>query len=254
MPEPFLIRYMQPLLGGRRAECFELVTDALDEGSPAEELICDIIWPATAQIDRLFRDDRINTAVEHMAARINRTIADQLQARLPKREPTGRRLLIACADGPHEELGAQMVADLAQADGWDVYFVGGGVPDDEILAMVGQLRPEILLIFGAEPEAVPNTRAMIERIRDIGVCPTMNIVVSGGIFNRADGLWQEIGADAYCPTLRAVLETINTIEPRVPHPPRLGIVKKRRRRRKNSTTPGTAPGAAEKRPADAAPV
>ena len=32
MPEPFLIRYMQPLLAGRRAECFDLVADAISNG------------------------------------------------------------------------------------------------------------------------------------------------------------------------------------------------------------------------------
>lgn len=232
MPEPFLIRYMQPLLAGRRAECFQIVADAVREGTSVEELICDVIWPARAQVERLYQDDRINTAMEHLACRINRTVADQLQTHLPRQRPNGKRALIASADGPQEELGAQIVADLLQADGWDVYFVGGGVPDDEILGMVGQLCPQVLVIFGAHPEAVANTRAMIERIRDVGVCPTMNIVVSGGIFNRADGLWHEVGADAFCDSPRAVLATANRLDPRAPQPPRLGMVKKRRRRRK----------------------
>ncbi len=53
MPESLLIRYLQPLLAGRRAECFELITDAVRQGSPAEELLCEVIWPARAQIERL---------------------------------------------------------------------------------------------------------------------------------------------------------------------------------------------------------
>ncbi len=234
MPEPLLIRYLQPLLAGRRAECFELIAHALRAGNPAEDLICQVIWPAMAQVERLFRDDRINTAVEHMAVRINRTVADQLQAHLPKRPPTGQRALIACADAPQEELGAQMVADLLQSHGWEVLFVGGGVPDDEILALLGQFRPQVFLIFGAAPEAVPNTRNLIQRIREIGTCPTMNIVVIGGIFNRAEGLWREVGADAFCEQLRQVIPTCSQLGPRLPNAPRLGIVKKRRRRRKSA--------------------
>jgi methanogenic corrinoid protein MtbC1 len=241
MPEPFLIRYLQPLLTGRRAECFDLVSDALRGGAKAEDLVSEVLWPAMAQVERLFRDDRINTAVEHMACRINRTLADQLQVHLEREPAIGKRVIIACADGPQEELGAQMVGDLLQARGWDVYFPGGGVPDDELLALIGQHRPHVFLIFGAIPEAVPNTRALIERIREVGACPTMNIVVIGGIFNRADGLWREIGADAFCETPAAVLETAPQLGPRTPHAPRLGIVKKRRRRRKNS---GSLVGAA----------
>lgn len=237
MSEPFLIRYMQPLLAGRRAECFDLVNQAIQSGTSAENLLCDVLWPAVAQVERLYADDRINVAIEHMAGRINRTIVDQLQAHLPRKPHCGKRLLVACADDEGGELGAQMVADLFQADGWEVFFVGGGVPDDEILMMVGSLRPHILLIFGAHPEAVANTRAMVERIRDVGVCPSMNVVVTGGIFNRADGLWQEIGADAFAATPRSVLDKANELGPRQPHVPRLGIVKKRRRRRKNATSP-----------------
>jgi methanogenic corrinoid protein MtbC1 len=239
MSEPFLIRYMQPLLAGRRAECFDLVAEAVQNGISAEELICDVVWPAMSQIERLYDDDRINGAVEHMACRINRTVADQLQAHLPKRPLVGKRVLVASADNPGEELGAQIVADLFQSSGWEVFFIGGGVPDDEILMMVGQLRPQLMLIFGAHPEAVANTRAMIERIRDIGVCPTMNILVTGGIFNRADGLWQEIGADAFAGTPRCVLETAGELAPREPNTPHMGIVKKRRRRRKSTLTPAT---------------
>lgn len=234
MSQPLLIRYMQPLLAGRRSECFELVTQALQQGTPADDLLCNVVWPAMSQIERLYDDDRINCAAEHMATRINRTVVDQLQAHLPQRPLRSQRVIVVSADGLHEELGAQMVADLFQASGWEVYFPGGGVPDDEVLAMVGQLRPAALLIFGAQPEAVASTRALIERIRDIGVCPLMNIVVTGGIFNRADGLWQEIGADAFSANPREVVSLVNDLGPREPGTPRLGIVKKRRRRRKST--------------------
>lgn len=234
MPEPLLIRYLQPLLNGRRAECFGLIRDAITGGTNADDLLVDVIWPAMSQVERLYHSDRISTAAEHMACRINRTVADQLQVHLPRVHTNGRRVIVACADTEHEELGAQIMADLFGAEGWEVFFVGGGVPDDEILALVGQQRPELLLIFGAQAEAVPNTRALIDRIRDVGVCPTMNVVVTGGIFNRADGLWREIGADAYAEQPRPVLRLASEMKPRIPHAPRLGVVKKRRRRRKET--------------------
>ncbi len=34
----------------------------------------------------------------------------------------------------------------------------------------------------------------------------MQIMVSGGLFNRAEGLWQEIGADAFAATAEQALE------------------------------------------------
>lgn len=232
MSQPLLTRYLQPLLAGRRSECFELIHDALKAGAAAESVLNDVVWPAMVQVERLFNDDRINTAIENMACRINRTVADQVQTRLPKFPANGRRALITCAEEMRQELGAQMIADLFQARGWEVFFIGGGVPHDEILSLVGELRPHVMVVFGTSAGGVPAARRMIEIIRDIGVCPTMNIIVSGGVFNRADGLWQEVGADVFAPDAHSVLTLADETPARIPGPARLGIVKKRRRRRK----------------------
>ncbi|MBU0618142.1 MAG: cobalamin-dependent protein, partial [Planctomycetes bacterium] len=201
-------------------------------GHDAEELAFDVVWPAVAQVERLFRDDRIDIAIDDMACRISRTVTNQLQAHLPRKGPNGKRILICCADDEREQIGGQMLADLFQADGWDVYFIGAGVPDDELLRLVGQLRPQALMIYGIRPPEVPGVRHTIELIREIGVCPTMNIVASGGVFNRVDGLWEEVGADVFVEHPRDAVRTITGLEPRKPGPRRLGIVKKRRRRRK----------------------
>jgi methanogenic corrinoid protein MtbC1 len=240
MPEPLLIRYMQPLIAGRRAECFSLIADALHTGQSAEEIICDVVWPAMVQVDRLFRDDRINSAAEHMACRINQAVVGQLQPKLNQEPRNHKRVLVTCGVGDQEELGAGVVADLLQADGWEVFHVGGGVPEDEVLTMVGHVRPHVLVLFATRPEDVPETRRLVEMIREVGVCPTMNIVVSGGIYNRADGLWQEVGADLFSPSPRELRATLRDLEPRQPHAPRVAVVKKRRRRRK--ATIAAAPG------------
>ena len=183
MTEPLLTSYLQPLLAGRRAECFEMIQKALHAGRDARKLIFDVLWPAMAQVERLYRDDRINTAVDNMATRINRTVADQLQVRLSTSPPDGRRILVTCADEPREELGAQMIADLFQAEGWDVFFAGGGIPYDEMVTLIGQLRPNVLLMFGTQPESVPLVRQFVLTLREIGVCPTMNVVVSAPVCN-----------------------------------------------------------------------
>ncbi len=238
MAQPMLTRFLQPLLAGRRAECFSMIQEAADNGMPASTLLCEVIWPAMSQVDRLFRDDRISGAAANMATRINRTAADQLQARLPRRLANGKRAILLCTEDPQEEIGCQIVADLFGAEGWEVYFLGGGVPDDEILTLVGQVRPDVLVIFGTNPQGAPLVRNLIGLIRDVNACPSMNIIVSGGVFNRADGLWREVGADVFADAATDVLSVAATLTPRAPGAPtRVGVVKKRRRRRKLQPVP-----------------
>jgi methanogenic corrinoid protein MtbC1 len=223
---------MEPLLGGHRQECRRIVRDALAEGVKPNTIYHEVFWPTMVHLDGLYREDRINIAVEHMATRITRSLADQLQAHLPPCVPNGRKIIIACADDEPEELGAQMLADLFEADGWMVYFLGGGVPNDEILPLVGEHRPDILMVYGSKPRGVPGVRQLIDLLADVGVHPTMNVMISGGVFNRADGLWEEIQADLFAPTAAEALEVARDSKPKVPVPRKPGVPKKRRRRRR----------------------
>jgi len=229
-----MTQYMDSLLKGERARCRAVVEGALNQGVAARIVIEDLLWPAMEQVDKLFRDDRINVASEHMATRINRVLADQVQMHVPRSQPNGRRVVITCAHDEPEELGGQMCADLFEADGWDVYFVGGGVPHDEVLSLVGQLQPSVLVIFGSKPADAPRIRDLCLTIRDVNSAPSMNIIVSGGGFNRAEGLWQEVQADLFARNAQDALIQANETGPRAASlPVREGPKKRRRRRRTN---------------------
>jgi len=60
----------------------------------------------------------------------------------------------------------------------------------------------------------------------------MNIMISGGVFNRADGLWEEIDADLFAPSAAEALTAAENTEPRKPEIRIPGAPKKRRRRRR----------------------
>ena len=231
---PILERYVRLLVSGHRVECRELIRQQLEKVEDATEIYHTLLWPAMEQVEKLYRSDRINSAAERMATLINRAVADQLQVHLGRRPENGKRMLIACAEGEPEELGSQMCADLFEASGWEVYLLGGGVPNDEILNLVGQLRPDILLVFGTQPTGVPGVRRLIDLIRDIGSNPTMNIMVSGGVFNRAEGLWKEVNADLMARTALEALPLAEQAEARDPTIKVAGPAKKRRRRRRPS--------------------
>jgi len=82
-------------------------------------------------------------------------VADQLTLRVSREPRKGRSMLIICSPGEPEELGAQITTDLAEAKGWTVHFAGGGVPNDEIVGWIGQIEPEVLLVYGTIPPAAP---------------------------------------------------------------------------------------------------
>ena len=225
-------QYVQHLFLGKRSEARQVVLAAHDRGVSAAKLLTHVIWPAMAQVEKLYRNDRISRVAEHMATRINRTVADQLQVLLVRAPKTGKRMVVMCGEGEQEELGAQIVTDLFEAQGWSVWFVGSGIPDDEVLELVGQLEPDILAVYGAQAAEVPGIRRLISLIREVGVCEDMQVLVSGGVFNRADGLAEEVRADLFAEDIAGVLKAVADNPVRIPKPdvPEPG----RRRKRKKT--------------------
>ena len=192
-----LERYLHHLLDGDRKQCRMVVEECLQSGMPANLVYTEIIWPIMVEIDNLNRENRISPVKEHLATRINRTIVDQLQNKLPHRDDKDKKIVICCAENELQELGAQITADLFESDGWQVKFLGGGLINDDILAYVNEYAPDILFIYGATPQQAPGIRKLINRIKDVNAWPDMRIMVSGGLFNRAPGLWQEMEADMF---------------------------------------------------------
>ncbi|MGB2819425.1 MAG: cobalamin-dependent protein [Phycisphaerae bacterium] len=232
-------QYLEHLFLGKRCEARELIFAAHDRGVQASKLLKLIIWPAMDQMAKLYRSHHISLITEHMATRINRMLADQLHGFLARQPKTGQRIVITCGAGESEELGAQIIADLFEAKGWSVWLLGSGVPNDEILEFAGKIRPDVLCVFGTRPSEVPGIRKLIDLIRSVGVCNEMQILVSGGVFNRAEGLADEVRADLFAPTITAVLQVVADHPVRVPKPdvPEPG---RRRKRKRKSAAPATA--------------
>ena len=101
---------------------------------------------------------------------------------------------------------ARFFADLFESEGYTVRFAGGGVPEDEVLKLVGEFRPDLLVMFGTLPSGVPAVRKLIDYLREVNSCPDMQVMCCGGIYRRAEGLAEEIGADLYAPDGAAAVQ------------------------------------------------
>ncbi len=226
--EDVLARYLEALLQGDRKTCRSVVEETMQSGIPANSVYLHLIWPVMSEIERLVRTDRITSIQEHLATRINRTIVDQLQNKLPRRPAKGKKVAVCCAPDELHELGAQMMADLFESDGWQVRFLGGGLGNDDIFGYINEYAPDVLLVYGTAPRQAPDVRRLIDRVRGVNAWPDLRIIVSGGLFNRAEGLWEEIGADGFAPTAAEVLQ-VAADDTQVADPDRRTVNRRKRR-------------------------
>lgn len=226
--DTLLEQFQAPVFAGDRSGARAIVAEAFESGCTSEEILMALIWPTMEKISALYRADKINTGVHHMASRLLRMLADQLALRLERSDRNARSMLVVCSPGEPEELGAQITTDIAEAHGWAVHFAGGGVPNDEIVGWIGQLQPQVLMVYGTIPSACPMVRQLIDLLHDVGICPKLQIICSGGVFNRADGLAEEIGSDLFAPNPIEALQLLAEYPSKRATPEQQTVGRKRR--------------------------
>ena len=201
--------YLESLMSGDRVICRKLIEASLTTGKSAHSLLTELVWPAMELLQTLYREDRINSVTLNMATRLNRIITDQIAGQLEKKPSNDKTVLIFCGNAEPEELGGQITAELFEADGYSVRFAGGGVPHDEVLKLIGDLRPHLLVMFATLPSGIPDVRKLIDWLKEVNSCPEMQIMCCGGIYKRAEGLAEEIGADLYAADAAGAVEVAN---------------------------------------------
>jgi methanogenic corrinoid protein MtbC1 len=201
-------RLFESLVGGDRASARQIVSESLRQGVPAATMLSDLFWPAYEMIEKLHRADQMERLAYNLSTRLLRMLVDQAAAHLAIAPARGRTIFAACGPSQSEELAAQMACDLLEASGFEVRFAGGGVPGDELLAQVQASRPDYLLLFAPAASDLPAIREIIDTLREINACPETQVVVGGGVFNRAEGLSDEIGIDLFAPTPLDVVDLL----------------------------------------------
>lgn len=193
-------RLFERLISGDRHGAREIVDQCLSADAPAEAIVQKLLWPAYEMVQKLFRNDQLTTISHHYAVRLLRQAADQLQLRYTQQARNGQRITLFCGPKESDDLAGQLAADLLEAAGYEVFFAGGGIATDEVVAQVGELRPHIVALFGSAPSDLPHIRQVIDELYNLNICPATQVAVGGGVFNRAEGLSEEIGADLFAPT------------------------------------------------------
>jgi methanogenic corrinoid protein MtbC1 len=193
-------RLFEALIEGNRDAARAVLDEQRQAGVNPELVVTDLCWPVYELIETMHRQDRLTTLAYNLATRMLRTVVDQASRDLlawSGAARTGRTVFACCGPSEGSELGAQMAVDLLEASGFRVRFAGGAVPADEIQETVQTTRPDVLLMFCSEPRDLPEIRRLIDTLHEVGACPHTQIAVGGGVFNRAEGLAEEIGADLW---------------------------------------------------------
>nr|WP_240486770.1 cobalamin-dependent protein [Hyalangium minutum] len=187
-----LQRYLAAQLAGDRREALRLLVDeGLLRGIPLQDIHLKIIQPAQYEIGRLWQENRISVAQEHLATAISQLALSHLYRHLPRDPSNGKVVMVACVEGEMHEVGARMASDFLEMAGFDVRFLGANVPTGHLARMVREQTPDLLALSVSMTYHLPALRTALDQVR--ALAPRLPIAVGGLAFTWVPGLEQELG-------------------------------------------------------------
>jgi MerR family transcriptional regulator, light-induced transcriptional regulator len=187
--------YLSAVLAGERRAAFRAVERALGAGLDLRTQYLHVFQPTLREVGRLWEENRLSVAEEHVATAITHSAMLRLYGALEMPDGTGPTLIAACAETERHEIGLRMLCDFLDLDGWDTVFLGATVPTEDLVAMVRERRPQVVALSATIAPHLPQVRRTIAALHEAsGDAPPL-ILVGGRPFLEDPALVATVGAD-----------------------------------------------------------
>ncbi|MEX0891150.1 MAG: cobalamin-dependent protein [Gemmatimonadota bacterium] len=201
--------YLQAVLAGQRGAALTVAFESLVAGAAVPEVYESILQPVQYEVGRLWEQNVISVATEHMATAITQYVMAQLYARIDMPAASRGNAIVTGVQGELHQIGGNMVADMLEADGWNMRFLGTHLPHAAVLSAIEDHRPSLLGISATVLRNLPAVADLIEQTRrHFGA---VAILVGGGAFRSSPEMWREIGADGFGHNIRHAVAVAHTV-------------------------------------------
>ena len=196
--QPMAREYLDHLLKGLRNEAMYLIMNTVSQGTPIKDIYLTIFQPVQYEIGRLWQTNKISVAQEHYCTGATQLVMSQLYPYLFTGEKKNKKMVATCVPGELHEIGARMVTDFFEMEGWDTYYLGASNPIGGVIRYIQDIQPQFVAISATMTFHVSAVQEMVHQIKKSpGMPDNLKIMVGGYPFLVARQLWKQVGADAF---------------------------------------------------------
>lgn len=189
---------------GNAPKVRELVTQGVDEGIGAEDLLGALIGGMNI-IGVKFKNNEVFVPEVLVAARAMNAGLDVVKPMLEDSgvEPVGK-VIIGTVAGDMHDIGKNLVRMMLVGAGFDVVDLGTDVKPEQFVEKVSSENPNIVAMSALLTTTMPNMKAVIAALEQAGVRDQVKVMIGGAPIT--DNFAREIGADCYTPDAASAAE------------------------------------------------
>jgi MerR family transcriptional regulator, light-induced transcriptional regulator len=98
---------------------------------------------------------------------------------------TGQTAVLACVENEKHQIGLKMVSDIFDKNGWNTFYIGAGVPVEDLIWFIKEKTPDVLAL---SISLTYNTQYLEQAIQKIHALFPNQLILIGGL-----GLWKGMG-------------------------------------------------------------
>jgi MerR family transcriptional regulator, light-induced transcriptional regulator len=175
--ETAYLHYLDALLEGNKGECKRIILELINHNTEIREIYSKIIQRSMYRIGKLWERNRACIGTEHLATQITHSMLGVIYSQISPVNKKGFSVLITCVDNEYHAIGAQIISDYFELQGWQTYFLGANPPHKNIIKMVEEKKPVLLGISNNFYMNVVKLLELIDNIKNI--YPDQKIIIGG---------------------------------------------------------------------------
>lgn len=200
--------YLDLLLKSDAAGAMIYIKEIATAGLSLEEVFVDVLQEVMIEIGELWHQSIITVDQEHFMTSMTQVVMSQFYPQIFGSKRKGFKLLSCTVGSELHEMGARMVSDLFENDGWDGIYLGAALPTKQILNGIRHHHPDLIALSVTMPHHLPECQNVVSAIRE--EFPNILIAVGGRAFQETDQIWKKWPVDTYAKDAKEFLGWANS--------------------------------------------
>lgn len=200
-------QYMDSLFAKNNKKTMLLVKEFLRKGISVDNIYVGILAESMRRVGELWHNAEITVDMEHYCTSATQLAMTQLYPEVFSAEPQNKTLLCACPGTELHEMGAHIVADVFENNGWDSIYLGAAVPEAYVLEAVRTNKPDLVALSVTMPQHLIDCERLVKTIKK--EFPKQKIAVGGRAFLSTNEIWKQWPADMYADNALELLKKVS---------------------------------------------